>query len=185
VRFTPTKELPEVVLVEPDVHGDSRGFFLESWHREKFRAGGIDVDFVQDNHSHSRRGTLRGLHAQLSPAQGKLVRVVTGEAFDVAVDIRPASERFGRYTMVRLSGDNLHQLWIPAGFAHGFCVVSEQADVEYKCTAPYAAEGEVAIAWNDPELAIPWRLAEPLLSERDRAAPPLAELRDQLAQSLD
>jgi dTDP-4-dehydrorhamnose 3,5-epimerase len=174
VKFTPL-ELPEVILVKPDVHRDERGFFLESWHREKYARGGIDVDFVQDNHSRSGQATLRGLHAQLAPrAQGKLVRVVAGEIWDVALDIREGSPRFGRWTATRLSGENLHQLWIPPGFAHGFCVTSELADVEYKCSEPYDPACEIAVAWDDPTLAIPWPVARPRLSPRDRVAPRLA-----------
>lgn len=179
MKFVPT-ELPEVVRVEPDVHGDARGFFLETWHERKYREGGIPGPFVQDNLSHSQRGILRGLHAQLDPGQGKLVRVVRGEIFDVAVDIRLGSPRFGSFAAVRLCGQDHHQLWIPPGFAHGFCVVSEEADVEYKCTALYRPEGEIAIAWNDPRLAIPWPIDAPQLSPRDAAAPPLAELEERL-----
>jgi dTDP-4-dehydrorhamnose 3,5-epimerase len=175
MRFAPT-ELPEVVLIEPDVHHDKRGFFLETYHEEKYRAGGIPERFVQDNYSRSTRGIVRGLHAQLEPAQGKLVRVVAGEVWDVAVDVRVGSATFGRWTAATLSGENFHQLWIPAGFAHGFCVLSERADVEYKCTAPYRREGEIAVAWNDPQIGIPWPLADAIVSDRDRRAPPLAEL---------
>jgi dTDP-4-dehydrorhamnose 3,5-epimerase len=169
-----------VVLIEPDVFRDERGFFLETWREERYRANGIDARFVQDNHSRSRRGALRGLHAQLDPMQGKLVRVVAGEVFDVAVDIRVGSPSFGRHTAATLSAENFLQLWIPPGFAHGFCVLSETAEVEYKCTAPYRPEGEVAIAWNDPELAIAWPVADPVLSPRDALAPRLAELRARL-----
>jgi len=175
LRFLPT-DLPEVVLVEPRVFGDRRGYFLETYHEEKYRAGGIADRFVQDNQSLSARGTLRGLHAQLAPAQGKLVRAVSGEIFDVAVDIRRGSPRFGRFCAVSLSGESFRQLWVPPGFAHGFCVLSDQALVEYKTTAPYRPEGEIAVAWDDPAIGIPWPLEAPILSERDRAAPPLAEL---------
>lgn len=179
MRFTPL-EIPDLVLVEPDVHRDARGFFLETYHEEKYRAGGIPGRFVQDNHSRSVRGIVRGLHAQLDPPQGKLVRAVDGEVWDVAVDLRVGSPCFGRHVGARLSAVNFHQLWIPPGFAHGFCVLSESAEVEYKCTAPYRPEGEIAVAWDDPELAIPWPVAEPQLSERDRRAPRLAELRARL-----
>lgn len=181
MKFTPTSALPEVILVEPVVHRDPRGFFLEFFHAGKYRAGGIDAVFVQDNHSCSLRGTLRGLHAQLAPrAQGKLVRVVEGEIFDVAVDARVGSPSFGHYTSSVLSAENQHQLWIPAGFLHGFCVQSERAQVEYKCTDFYSPDDEIGVAWNDPEIGVPWPIREPLLSDKDRAAPPLAALRERL-----
>jgi len=180
MRFVPT-ELPEVVLVEPDVHGDPRGFFLESYHRRKYAEGGIDAEFVQDNHSRSLRDTLRGLHAQLAPhAQGKLVRVVEGTVFDVAVDLRVDSPRFGRWVGVELSDRNFRQLWIPPGFAHGFCVTSDAAQFEYKVTDFYAPECELALRWDDPEIGVAWPVAEPLLSDRDAAAPLLRDVRDRL-----
>jgi dTDP-4-dehydrorhamnose 3,5-epimerase len=181
LEFLPL-ELPEVILVVPDVHGDSRGFFIETWHEQKYREGGITLPFVQDNHSHSSRGILRGLHAQLRSAQGKLVRVSQGEVFDVAVDVRPGSPNFGRYVAQTLSAENAHQLWIPPGFAHGFCVVSATADFEYKCTAFYDPGDEIAIQWNDPEIGIPWPLDEPALSARDREAPPLAACVERLRE---
>ena len=168
--------LPEVILVVPDVHRDARGFFLETYHARKYREGGIDTSFVQDNQSHSRRGTLRGLHAQLKSPQGKLVRAVKGEIWDVAVDIRPGSASFGRWVGATLSEDDACQLWVPPGFAHGFCVLSEEADVEYKCSSLYDPGDEIAILWNDPVLGIEWPLREPVLSARDQAARPLAEL---------
>ncbi len=173
-------EIPGPILVEPDVHGDERGFFLETWHAEKYAAGGIDADFVQDNHSHSARHVLRGLHAQLEPAMGKLVRTLAGGIWDVAVDVRVGSPHFGRHAAATLSGTNHAQLWIPPGFLHGFCVLTESADIAYKCTALYAPDGEIAVAWDDPELAIPWPCETPALSERDREAPRLAALRDRL-----
>jgi dTDP-4-dehydrorhamnose 3,5-epimerase len=179
VRFIPT-ELPGVVLVEPDVHRDRRGFFLETYHAERYRAGGIEGPFVQDNHSRSARGTLRGLHAQVRRPQAKLVRAVEGEMFDVAVDLRRGSPSFGRWVGHRLSGDNFLQLYMPAGFAHGFCVLSETVHVEYKCSALYDAADEITVAWNDPEIGIAWPLAEPILSAKDEAAPPLAALLDRL-----
>jgi dTDP-4-dehydrorhamnose 3,5-epimerase len=179
MKFVAT-DLPEVVLVEPQIFRDDRGFFLESYHARKFQAGGIAETFVQDNHSSSRRGTLRGLHAQLRHPQGKLVGVVDGEVWDVAVDIRRGSPTFGRWVGVHLTADPFRQLYIPPGFAHGFCVLSEWARFEYKCTAFYEPGDEVGIAWNDPELSIAWPIAEPLLSPRDRAAPRLAALRDRL-----
>jgi dTDP-4-dehydrorhamnose 3,5-epimerase len=183
LKFLPTRELPEVVLVEPRVIRDDRGFFLETWHEQRYREGGIPGPFVQDNHSQSVRGTLRGLHAQVRRPQGKLVRAVRGEIFDVAVDIRPGSPTFGRWTGATLTSDNFHQLWVPPGFAHGFCVLSDLAEVEYKCTDVYVREDEIAIAWNDPEIGIDWPVAAPLLSPRDRAALSLAAARERLAGS--
>jgi dTDP-4-dehydrorhamnose 3,5-epimerase len=175
MRFLPT-DLPGVVLIEPDVHQDARGFFLETWHQRKYADAGIAGPFVQDNHSHSGRGTLRGLHAQLRRPQGKLVRAIEGEMFDVAVDIRRGSPSFGRWVGFLLSGANFRQLWIPPGFAHGFCVLSERVHVEYKCTEFYDRDDEVAIAWNDPAIGIEWPLQSPVLSPKDAAARPLAQL---------
>ncbi len=171
MRFLPTA-IPEVVLIEPNVHGDARGFFLETWHAARFRAAGIDAEFVQDNHSRSRRGILRGLHYQIQKPQGKLVRVVTGRVFDVAVDLRRASPTFGRWLGVELSEDNHRMLWVPPGFAHGFYVMSEQADFVYKCSDDYAPEHERCIRWDDPDLAIAWPIpahAAPLVSAKDAA----------------
>jgi len=179
MKFTPTA-LPGVLVIEPDVHRDPRGFFLETWHQRKYAEGGVTGPFVQDNHSHSRRGALRGLHAQVHRPQGKLVRAVDGEVFDVAVDIRRGSPTFGRWVGDHLSGENLRQLWIPPGFAHGFCVLSETVHFEYKCTDFYDASDEIAIAWNDPEIGIEWPLADPTLSAKDAAAPRLAEVLDRL-----
>jgi len=172
--------LPGVMLIEPDVYRDTRGFFLETYHAGKYRAAGIDGIFVQDNHSHSVRGTVRGLHAQRHRAQGKLVRVLQGEIFDVAVDIRRGSPTFHRWVGVRLSADNFRQIYVPPGFAHGFCVLSEGADVEYKCTELYDPVDEFGVLWNDPALGISWPVHEPLLSEKDRTALRLAELIDTL-----
>ncbi len=179
MRFQST-ELPEVLLVEPEVFQDSRGFFFETYHARKYREAGIAVTFVQDNHSRSIRGTLRGLHAQLRHPQAKLVRVIEGEIFDVAVDIRRGSPAFGRWIAVTLSSENRRQCYVPPGFAHGFCVLSERADVEYKCSDFYDATDELVIAWNDPDLAIHWPTAEPLLSPRDRQASPLQKVLDRL-----
>jgi dTDP-4-dehydrorhamnose 3,5-epimerase len=172
--------LPGVLVVEPRVFRDERGFFLEVWNASTFAAAGIDVTFVQDNHSASRRGTLRGLHLQLPRAQGKLVRCVEGSVFDVAVDVRRGSPAFGRWVGVELSAENFRQLWVPPGFAHGFCVTSESAQIEYKCTELYDPAGDLAIAWNDPGIGIDWPLANPLLSAKDAAAPKLAELVERL-----
>lgn len=171
-------EIPDLLLIEPRVFGDERGFFFESFNRAAFEAAtGLHPDFVQDNHSMSARGVLRGLHYQLAPrAQGKLVRVVRGEVFDVAVDIRPASPTFGRWAGLRLSGENKRQLWIPAGFAHGFVVLSEQAEFLYKTTDYYSPAHERCIAWNDPEIGIEWPIeGMPTLSAKDLSGSRLAE----------
>lgn len=168
MKFSPT-ELPEVILIEPDVHGDARGFFLEAYHREKYQAGGIGADFVQDNHSRSNHGILRGLHSQRQHPQGKLVRVVEGEVYDVAVDIRVGSPYFGRFTGSTLSAENFRQMYVPPGFAHGFVVLSESAQFEYKCTEFYDPSDEITIAWNDPAIAIPWPIEQPIVSEKDAA----------------
>lgn len=173
-------QLPGVLIIEPDVHRDARGFFLESYHQRKYAEHGITERFVQDNHSYSLRGTLRGLHAQRRRPQGKLVRAVEGEMFDVAADIRRGSPTFARWVGVTLSGDNFRQLYIPAGFAHGFCVLSERVHVEYKCTDFYDPADEISIAWNDPEIGIDWPLPEPVISPKDRAAPRLAEILERL-----
>lgn len=177
MKITPLA-IPEVLLIEPKVFGDARGFFFESYNRRAFRdATGCDCDFVQDNHSKSARGVLRGLHYQLPPqAQGKLVRAVAGEVFDVAVDIRRDSPTFGRWVGCVLSAANCRQLWIPPGFAHGFVVLSESAEFLYKTTDYWAPALERAIAWNDPAIGIDWPLTgEPLLSGKDAVAPLLAD----------
>ena len=162
----------------PDVFRDPRGFFLETFHARKYREGGIPWDFVQDNHSRSQRGTLRGLHAQRTRPQGKLVRAVRGEIFDVAVDIRPGSKTFGKWVGHTLSDDNFRQLFVPPGFAHGFCVLSEIAEVEYKCTDFYDQADEVGVLWNS--VGIDWPVREPLLSARDAGLPHLDALRKEL-----
>jgi len=176
LKFEPTR-LPGVLVVEPVVHRDARGFFLETYHAQKFRDGGIAPAFVQDNHSASQRGTLRGLHAQWRRPQGKLVRVLFGEIFDVAVDARHGSPTFGQWVGVRLSAENKRQLWVPEGFAHGFVVLSEYAEFLYKTTDYYAPSAEGCVRWDDPDLAIPWPLdgLTPSLSGKDAAAPLLAE----------
>ena len=179
MKFTQT-DLPGVIVVELEVFRDSRGFFVESFHAEKFATGGIDATFVQDNHSRSRRGTLRGLHAQKDYPQGKLVRATRGVVFDVAVDVREGSPTFGRWVGYELSEENFRLLYIPVGFVHGFCVLSETADVEYKCTDFYRPGDELGVAWNDPEIGIDWPVEQPLLSENDVANPALAALRGQL-----
>jgi dTDP-4-dehydrorhamnose 3,5-epimerase len=169
--------LPGVLLIEPRVFGDARGFFLESWNRRSFAQAGLDLDFVQDNHSRSVRGVLRGLHYQLSNPQGKLVRVTQGAVFDVAVDIRRSSPHFGRWVGYELSEANHRMLWIPPGFAHGFLVLSDSADFLYKCTTLYDPPSDRGIRWDDPAIAIAWPDvgAAPLLSAKDAAAPGLAE----------
>lgn len=162
--------VPEVLILEPRVFGDARGFFFESYNRRTFReATGIDVEFVQDNHSLSARNVLRGLHYQIRQAQGKLVRVIAGEVYDVAVDIRRSSPSFGRWAAFTLSAESRQMAWIPAGFAHGFLVTSESAEVLYKSTDFYAPQHERTIVWDDPDLALPWPLAgAPLLADKDR-----------------
>jgi dTDP-4-dehydrorhamnose 3,5-epimerase len=175
-----TTDLPDVLLIEPDVFWDARGFFLETYHQGKYAAGGVPETFLQDNHSFSTQGTLRGLHAQRRKPQGKLVRAAEGEMFDVAVDLRRGSPTFGRWVGALLSGDNFRQLWIPPGFAHGFCVLSERVHVEYKCTDFYDKADELVVAWNDPEIAVAWPVSEPILSAKDAAAPRLAAVLDRL-----
>lgn len=176
MKVIPT-DIPEVLLLEPRVFGDERGYFYESYNKRIFRdVTGLDVSFVQDNHSRSVKGVLRGLHYQVRQTQGKLVRCTLGEVFDVAVDLRKDSVTFGRWVGVHLSADNKRQLWVPAGFAHGFLVLSEIAEFLYKTTDYYAPEHERSILWNDPDLAIPWPLTEPpLLAEKDRLGQPLTE----------
>jgi dTDP-4-dehydrorhamnose 3,5-epimerase len=179
VRVT-TTELSGVLVIEPDVHRDGRGFFVETYHAERYAKYGITSPFVQDNHSRSAARTIRGLHLQLRRPQGKLIRVIEGEVFDVAVDVRRGSATFGRWVSVMLTADNFKQCYVPPGFAHGFCVISEVAEVEYKATEPYDPASELGIAWNDPTLAIRWPVAEPLLSDRDKHLPRLADLADTL-----
>jgi dTDP-4-dehydrorhamnose 3,5-epimerase len=173
-------ELPGVVVVEPAVHRDARGFFLETYHAGKYRDAGIALPFVQDNHSRSASGILRGLHAQLGEPLGKLVRCVRGAIFDVAVDVRRGSPHFRRWVGVTLSEESCHQLWVPPGFLHGFCVVDGPAEVEYKCTALWNPAQEIAVRWNDPQLAITWPIRDPQLSDKDAAAPLLAAIYDRL-----
>jgi dTDP-4-dehydrorhamnose 3,5-epimerase len=175
LKVIPTA-IPVVLVIEPAVFGDARGFFFESWNRKAFaKAAGRDVDFVQDNHSASARGVLRGLHYQVKQPQGKLVRVVAGEVFDVAVDLRRSSPTFGRWVGERLSAANKRVMWVPEGFAHGFLVLSESAEFLYKTTDYYAPEHERTLLWNDPALGIAWPLAgAPILKPKDAAGTPLA-----------
>jgi dTDP-4-dehydrorhamnose 3,5-epimerase len=167
--------LPGVVLIEPKVFGDDRGFFLETYNASRFREAGIVAAFVQDNHSRSASGVLRGLHYQEPNAQGKLVRCTRGSMWDVAVDIRNGSPTFGRWYAVELSEENKRMLWVPPGFAHGFCALTEACEVLYKCTNLYDPASQRGILWNDPQLGIPWPIRDPLLSPKDAAAPRLKD----------
>jgi len=176
-KFIPTA-IPDIVIIEPEVFGDQRGFFMETYRAPIFAQAGIDCSFVQDNHSGSRRGILRGLHYQIRQAQGKLVRVIAGEIYDVAVDLRRSSPTFGKWVACTLSAENRRQVWVPPGFAHGFYVVSEWAEVLYKATDIYAPEWERTLLWNDPDLGIHWPIPtgeEPLLSGKDRQGRPFRE----------
>ena len=181
MRFLHT-DLPGVIVIEPDVYRDPRGYFLETFQAEKYRAAGIPITFLQDNQSSSLQNTLRGLHMQRRKPQGKLVRVVHGEVWDVAVDLRENSRTFGKWAATSLSSDNFRQLWIPEGCAHGFCVLSPTAVFEYKCTALYDPSDEVGIAYDDPTLAIDWPVAAPLLSDKDRRNLPLADVMRRLVR---
>lgn len=176
MEFVPTT-LSDVVLIKPKVFDDPRGFFMETYREDRFTANGISHQFVQENHSASSRGVLRGLHYQLRQTQGKLVRAIAGEIYDVAVDIRRSSPTFGKWVGIILSAENKHQLWVPAGFAHGFYVLSERAEVVYKVTDYYAPEWERSILWNDPEIGVEWALngIDPILSQKDVAGKPLAD----------
>jgi len=175
MKVTPT-ELPEVLLLEPKVHGDERGFFFESYNRRTLAEAGLDPDFVQDNHSRSARGVLRGLHYQIEHAQGKLVRVVAGEVFDVAVDLRRSSPRFGRWSAAMLSAENRHMMWIPPGFAHGFLVVSDAAEFLYKTTDYWYPQHERTLLWSDPALGIEWPLSgAPIVAAKDAAGRTLVQ----------
>ncbi|MBS0510354.1 MAG: dTDP-4-dehydrorhamnose 3,5-epimerase [Proteobacteria bacterium] len=165
--------LPGVLIIEPKVFGDARGFFVETFQVERYREAGITLPFVQDNHSRSQRGVLRGLHFQKTKPQGKLVRVSRGAVYDVAVDIDPKSPTFARYVGVELNDDNHRQLWIPPGYAHGFCVLSEIADFEYKCTELYYPEDEGGVIWDDPAIGINWPYKNPVLSKKDQSLPHL------------
>lgn len=174
MKVTPLS-IPDVLLVEPMVFGDPRGFFLETFNAQRYAEFGIALPFVQDNLSRSRKGTLRGLHFQEPKAQGKLVQVLAGAVWDVVVDVRRGSPHFGRWVGTELSADNRRQLWVPPGFAHGFCVLSETADFFYKCTEFYAPGNEHAVLWSDPDLDIRWPLETPLLSAKDASAPRLKD----------
>jgi dTDP-4-dehydrorhamnose 3,5-epimerase len=174
-------ELEGLVLIEPEVHGDERGFLVETFRAETWRELGVDAEFVQDNQSRSGRGILRGLHFQTSPGQAKLVRCLRGRIFDAVVDLRRDSPTFGRWEGHDLDDEAHRQLYIPVGFAHGFCVLSETTDVTYKLSSYYDPATEAGIAWNDPDIGVEWPLDDPILSERDQAAPRLAEITDELS----
>ncbi|MEQ9502458.1 MAG: dTDP-4-dehydrorhamnose 3,5-epimerase [Deltaproteobacteria bacterium] len=170
-------ELPGVKIIEPRIFEDKRGFFLEVYNEARYHEAGIDIRWLQDNHSKSRKGTLRGLHYQVENAQDKLVWAVKGEAFDVAVDIRPGSATFGKWTGVVLSAEKKNQILVPKGFAHGFCVLSDECEIMYKCSDVYNREGEGGIIWNDPTIGIDWPISEPILSDKDAALPTLDKAR--------
>jgi dTDP-4-dehydrorhamnose 3,5-epimerase len=174
LNIRPT-ELPEVRIIEPRVFSDERGWFMETFNAAQFADGGLPIEFEQDNHSSSRRGVVRGLHYQLDPPQGKLVRCTRGAIFDVAVDIRRNSPSFAKWTGLELSSENRLMLWIPAGFAHGFAALTDDAEVVYKCTTRWNPAGERTILWNDPEIGIAWPLSEPVVSTKDAAGTPLRE----------
>lgn len=171
-------DIPGPLIIEPRVFGDERGFFMETWNQAGFRDAGLDLNWVQDNHSYSQRGVLRGLHFQNPGPQGKLVRVATGSVFDVAVDLRRSSEHFGKWVGVELSADNKRMLWVPEGFAHGFLTLEDGTNFLYKCTAPYAPQSEHTLAWNDPAVGIDWPIKDlkPIISEKDAAGLSLDEV---------
>lgn len=179
MNIVPTR-IPGPLVIEPRVFGDERGFFMETWNEIAFRQAGLDLDFVQDNHSHSQKGVLRGLHFQNPGAQGKLVRVTRGAVFDVAVDLRRSSEHFGNWVGVELSAENKRFFWVPEGFAHGFLTLADDTDFLYKCTAPYAPESEHTLAWDDPDVGIDWALGdiEPIISEKDAQGLSLGDVPD-------
>lgn len=173
-------KIKDLLIIEPKVFGDDRGFFYETFQKERYRAVGIDVDFVQDNRSRSTKGVLRGLHFQKTKPQGKLVTVTDGEVFDVAVDLRRDSETFGQHEAIILTGSNKRQFYVPPGFAHGFCVLSDTADFQYKCTDYYDLSDECGLLWNDPVLQIQWPLSNPLLSDKDMNQPMFSQIKDQI-----
>ncbi|MEQ1726937.1 MAG: dTDP-4-dehydrorhamnose 3,5-epimerase [Vicinamibacterales bacterium] len=173
-------DIPDVLLIEPEVFTDARGFFLETFHADRYAEHGMPGPFVQDNHSRSVHGTVRGLHLQLTHPQAKLIRVIVGEIFDVAVDVRVGSPTFGTWVGATLSAESFRQYYIPPGFAHGFSVLSPIAEIEYKCTDIYDPAGQLGLLWNDPALDIPWGVETPVLSERDRANPTIRDAMDRL-----
>ena len=169
-------KLPGVLIIEPKVFGDTRGFFKETFQAQRFREAGIEYEFVQDNHSRSQKGVLRGLHFQITKPQGKLVSCSQGAVFDVAVDVDPLSATFGQYVGIELTEDNHRQFWVPPGYAHGFCVLTDTADFQYKCTDYYYPSDEGGLIWNDPDVAIEWPIDQPFLSDKDAKLPTLKEL---------
>ena len=173
-------KLPGVLIIEPKVFGDARGFFKETFQSQRYREAGIEYDFVQDNHSRSQKGVLRGLHFQITKPQGKLVSCSQGAVFDVAVDINPASATFGQYAGIELTEDNHRQFWVPPGYAHGFCVLTDAADFQYRCTDYYDPSDEGGLIWNDPDVAIEWPIDQPLLSEKDAKLASLKDLANKL-----
>ena len=175
-----TTQLDGVIIIEPEVFRDNRGFFMETYSRDRYKEAGVVCDFVQDNLSYSMKGTLRGLHFQIKRPQAKLVQVVTGEIFDVAVDIRPGSSTFGKWAGVYLSEENRRQLFIPEGFAHGFCVISETAYFLYKCSDFYFQHDEGGIIWSDPDIGIDWPVKDPIISEKDKQLPRLLGIRERI-----
>lgn len=179
MKVFPT-DLEGVLVIEPQVHRDDRGFFAETFHAPRYAAAGVDATFIQDNHSRSVKNTLRGLHSQLERPQAKLLRVLRGAIFDVVVDVRVGSPTFKRWISVELSDENFRQIFVPVGFAHGFCVLSDVAEVEYKCSDVYQAGDELGLAWNDPEIGVKWPTDDPLLSPKDREGKPLSRLLDRL-----
>lgn len=170
-------EIPGLKVIEPRVFEDQRGFFLETYNAARYKENGVEVDFVQDNHSKSKKGTLRGLHYQVENPQDKLVWVIKGEAWDVAVDLRPGSATFGKWFGVTLSAEKKNQIFVPKGFAHGFCVLSDECEVMYKCTDLYNPKGEGGVIWNDPKIGIDWPVSDPILSEKDSKLPTLDNAR--------
>ena len=172
-------KLPGVLIIEPTVFGDTRGFFKETYQAQRYRDAGIEYDFVQDNHSRSQKGVLRGLHFQITKPQGKLVSCSQGAVFDVVVDLNRESKTFGQYVGIEMSEDNHRQVWVPPGYAHGFCVLTKSADIQYKCTDYFDPSDEGGLIWNDPDLAIDWPINEPLLSNKDAELPALKELVNQ------
>jgi len=172
--------LPGVLLIQPKIHRDERGFFIETFHAPRYKDAGVDADFIQDNQSSSVKGTLRGLHAQVKRPQAKLVRCIEGEIFDVAVDVRKGSPNFGKWFGALLNSENCRHMYIPSGFVHGFAVLSDRAQVEYKCSDIYVADDQLTVLWNDPKVGIEWGLKDPILSPKDKVAKPLSELTDLL-----
>jgi dTDP-4-dehydrorhamnose 3,5-epimerase len=184
MKFIKTS-IPDVIIVEPDVYRDHRGFFLESYNQKIYQENGIKANFVQDNHSKSEKGILRGLHCQNPNPQAKLVRVVKGAVLDVAVDVRKGSPSFGKWVLEELSEDNFRQLFVPQGFLHGFYVLTDTAEFLYKCDDFYSKQGEITVKWDDPQIGIDWPVKEPILSEKDKNAPLLKDIMDKLPKYRD